>query len=67
MVGGYLIKVNHDLSMSDRGDQTTFIKEFSKWVFNVGKSAASVVGYATKQDWLPEKNETNMTTYVVNE
>jgi hypothetical protein len=53
LVGGYMIKVNYDLKLSENPDRVTFAKEFSKWVGQLGKSTANVVGFATKQDWKP--------------
>lgn len=62
IVGGYMIKMNNDLNLSDKPDQITFVKIFFNWIKGVSKSTVNTVGYVTKQDWMPPKiNDTNST------
>ena len=55
-----MIVSNLDLNLHDEGDQKTFAKGFGKWLLQLGKSTKETVGYAVKQDWLPQ-NATNIT------
>tara|TARA_Y100000310_G_scaffold344022_1_gene454583 strand:+ start:2765 stop:3010 length:246 start_codon:yes stop_codon:yes gene_type:complete len=66
IIGGYLIVRNNDIDLEDEKDRKTFLKGFTSWVFKVGKSTKNVVGYATKQEWLPDEeiNQTNKTFFI---
>ncbi|TKJ17856.1 hypothetical protein CEE44_05035 [Candidatus Woesearchaeota archaeon B3_Woes] len=61
VIGGYLIKTNLNADFDESGDRVNFIKEFARWVFQLGKSTKNTVGYAVSQEWLPETNKTNIT------
>ena len=66
IIGGYLIKTNLNTDFDESEDRVGFLKEFAKWVFQLGKSTKNTVGYAISQDWLPETNETNLTKIAKN-
>lgn len=66
VIGSYLIKTNLNTNFDESDDRANFIKEFAKWVFQLGKSTKNTVGYAISQDWLPETNETNLTKIAKN-
>jgi len=57
VIGGYIIAQNMGTDFDDKGEKTSFVKEFAKWVWDVGKKTKNVVGYVIKEDWLPERNQ----------
>lgn len=65
IVGGFLIKSSLDTDFGESDDRKSFVKEFAKWVFQVGKSTKNTVGFAVQQEWVPVVNESNMTEIVV--
>lgn len=66
VIGGYLIKTNLNTDFDESEDRVNFIKEFARWVFQLGKSTKNTVGYVVSQEWLPETNETNITKIAKN-
>ena len=48
-----------DTDFDDSEDRTGFVKEFFRWMGTIGKSTTNTAGYAIKQDWLPDVNESN--------
>jgi|TARA_B100002003_G_C14051625_1_gene506435 hypothetical protein len=66
IIGGYLIVRNNDIDLEEEEGRKTFLKGFTGWVFKVGRSTKNVVGYATKQEWLPDEeiNQTNKTFFI---
>ena len=65
LIGGYMIYNSLDTDFDESGDTTNFLKEFAKWIFQVGKSTKNTVGYAFEQDWLPDVNESNISVVEV--
>lgn len=61
IIGGLIIYQSNNISFETKEGKKVFISEYFKWIFTVGKSAKNTVGYAVKQDWLPETNTTNST------
>lgn len=61
IVGAYLIVKNNDYNLKDNPeDRTSFLKDFTGWLTNLGKNLKDITGEATKQDWLPtEHNDTD--------
>jgi len=57
IVGGFIISSSYKLNLNESDDRRTFVGKFSVWVVNVGKNVVRTVGYAMKQDWLPEKTD----------
>jgi hypothetical protein len=67
IIGGYLIVRNNDIDLEEEEGRKTFLKGFTSWVVKVGRSTKNVVGYATKQEWLPDEeiNQTNKTFFIL--
>lgn len=61
IIGGLIIYQSNNISFENKEGRKVFLSEYLKWIFTVGKSAKDTVGYAIKQDWLPEANATNST------
>ena len=57
IIGAYLIVLRNDIDLEEREGKKTFVYKFSSWVYGVGKNVVNVVGYAIKQDWLPERSK----------
>ena len=56
LVGAYLIVKNNDYDLKNNpDDRTSFLKDFSGWVVNLGNNLKDLTGGATKQDWLPQE------------
>ena len=62
IVGGFIIASSYKLNLNEPNDRRTFIGKFSVWVVNVGKNVIRTVGYAMRQDWLPDKEEVEENT-----
>jgi hypothetical protein len=60
LVGGYMIYDHLDTDFEESEDRDSFLREFAKWIFQLGKSTKSTVGHAIDQDWLPDVNESNV-------
>jgi hypothetical protein len=58
IVGAYLIKTNNNLDVENKGDQKTFIKLFTDYIFQLFTNAKDLTTLAIQQTWLPE-NKTN--------
>jgi len=56
VIGGFIISSSYKLNLNEPEDRRTFVGKFSIWVVNVGKNVIRTVGYAMRQDWLPEKD-----------
>jgi len=65
LVGSYIIYENLDTDFEDSDERTNFLKEMGKWIFQLGKSTKNTAGYAVKQDWLPNTNESNVSVVEV--
>ena len=68
IIGSYLIVQYNNIDLEEEADRKAFLLRFADWIFKVGKSTKSVVGYATKQEWLPDEtelNKTNTTTFLI--
>jgi len=61
IIGAFIIIRNQELDMKDESDRDTFLDKFVDWGLQVGRSAVKTIGFALKQDWLPNLNETNKT------
>ena len=62
IVGGYLIIKNNDYDLKENPeDRTSFVKDFTGWLTNLGSNLKEVTGEATKQDWLPTEQSDNDT------
>jgi hypothetical protein len=61
LFGCYVIYDNLNNDFSESEGKIEFAKETGKWIFDVGKATKNTVGYAIKQDWLPDVNSTNIT------
>ena len=61
VIGVWSIKSSYDLDLKESQDQKTLAVKTGSWIKNVGTSLVRTVGFATKQTWTPEKNETNST------
>jgi hypothetical protein len=61
LIGGYMIYDNLGTDFGEFDEGLEFTKETGKWLFGVGKATKNTVGYAIKQDWLPDINTTNET------
>lgn len=58
ILGGYMIYQGYNYNLSNSDDRSSFVKKTSKWMWDVGKATARVVGVAVKEgakeDWLPD-------------
>lgn len=59
VIGSVMIVNSLDTDFDDSEDRTGFVKEFFRWMGTIGKSTTNTAGYAIKQDWLPDVNESN--------
>ena len=66
LVGGYMIARINSLDLNDPGDRSTFMGKFWLWMKGTGKNVAGLAGEASKQDWLPNANDTNKSNAVKN-
>jgi hypothetical protein len=63
LVGAFFIVKYNNYNIENPDDRASFLKDYGKWLFGVGKSVKNVAGYAIKEQWLPEQNNlTNITT-----
>lgn len=54
VIGGYLIVMYNDYDLkSDKEDRKEFLKDFSGWIVNLGKSVKDVGEVASDKEWLP--------------
>lgn len=62
--GGFLIVKYNNYKLDNPNDAVSFVADYGKWLFGIGKNTANVVGAAIEQKWLPENtsNQTNTTT-----
>ena len=69
IIGGFIIAKSYDLNLKETEDRRTFLGKFSIWLVGIGKNIAKTVGFAVKQDWLPEteKNETHSVFEILDE
>lgn len=71
VIGALLVVRFNNYKLDNPDDRVSFVKDYGKWLFGVGKSVKNVVGAATKEQWLPEKpnqteiNNTAPKVYVV--
>ncbi len=60
IIGAWIIiKANSYEPIEDFDDTKSFIIDFGKWLFQVGKSTKNTVEFASDQQWMPVVNETN--------
>jgi hypothetical protein len=60
IVGAYLIVKDNDYNLKDDSeDRTSFVKDFTGWLTNLGSNLKEVTGEATKQEWLPTEHNEN--------
>jgi hypothetical protein len=64
LVGGMMIVKYNSYKMDNPDDRISFVKDFGKWMFGVGKSVGNVIGAAAEQEWLPsdQNDSSNLTT-----
>lgn len=61
VIGVWSIKSSYDLDLKEGEDQKTLVVQTGRWLRNVGTNVVRTVGFAAKQNWTPEKNDTNIT------
>lgn len=61
VIGSYIIISSNSIDMQEKDGRKTFIGKAWDWMKHVGGSTKDTVGYAVKQDWLPETEQTNKT------
>ena len=66
IIGGFVIKLQNDLNLEQDNDRKVFVKEFTTWLFQVGKNVFELTGQASRQDWLPDE-EKNNTIFILKE
>jgi len=58
--GGFLIAKYNEYQLNNPEDAVSFTKDYSIWLFGVGKKAVDITGAVIAEDWLPQNN-TNRT------
>lgn len=57
VIGAFLVVKFNNYKLDNPDDRVSFVKDYGKWLFGVGKSVTNVAGAAIKEPWLPEKPE----------
>jgi len=55
LIGAFLVVRYNNYKLDNPDDRVSFIKDYGKWLFGVGKSVTHVAGAAIKEPWLPDK------------
>jgi len=63
-VGGYMIYESMGEDLDTTQGKVGFVKQFFRWVFNVGNNVKDITGYAVEKSWMPELNDTNETEII---
>ena len=62
IIGGFLIVRYNNYKLDNPNDRVSFVKDYGKWLFGVGKSVTKVAGAAVKEPWLPDNAKTTTPT-----
>jgi len=57
IIAAYLIKSSNNLELKKPEDLKTFIKVYTRWIYNVALNIKDITAYVTKKQWLPENTE----------
>ena len=57
IIAAYLIKSSNNLELKKPEDLKTFIKVYTRWIYNIALNIKDITAYVTKKQWLPENTE----------
>ncbi|MEM0230589.1 MAG: hypothetical protein QXW00_04290 [Candidatus Woesearchaeota archaeon] len=61
IVGALMIISAYQYNLATKEGALLFAGKFGRWLFQLGKNTAQVVGYAVRLRWTPEINTSNST------
>jgi len=53
IIGGIIIVVSSNYSLTDKEDRKAFLDDFGKWLGQLFKNTKNLAGYAVSEDWMP--------------
>jgi hypothetical protein len=60
IIGGLIIVIGYNINLGQKQGKKAFLITYSKWLLEIGTNVKNLIGFAIKQDWLPQINRSNI-------